>query len=86
MLHNTRENDVRRFRQAHPNFEMKSLGRKPEGARLERIKASPMWEGDRFRNVQPIIPGLRDPKASMPTIKEFLCEGIGACHVERCHR
>ncbi len=46
---------------------MKSLGRKPEGARLERIKASPRWAGEQFRNVHPIIPGLRDPKASMPT-------------------
>jgi len=54
---------------------MKSLGRKPEGARLERIKASPLWSGDRFHNVQPIIPGLRDPNASMPTLGEFLCGG-----------
>ena len=54
---------------------MKSLGRKPQGARLERIKASPLWEGERFRNVHAIIPGLRDPKASMPTIHEFLCSG-----------
>ncbi len=54
---------------------MKSLGRKPEGARLERIKASPRWAGERFRNVHPIIPGLRDPNASMPTLGEFLCGG-----------
>jgi L-ascorbate metabolism protein UlaG (beta-lactamase superfamily) len=54
---------------------MKSLGRKPEGARLERIKASPRWTGERFRNVHPIIPGLRDPNASMPTLGEFLCDG-----------
>ena len=46
---------------------MQSLGRKPEGARLERIKASPLWAGERFRNVHPIIPGLRDPNAAMPT-------------------
>src|SRR6266576_2077241 len=54
---------------------MKSLGRKPEGARLERIKASPLWVGERFRNVHPVIPGLRDPNASMPTISDFLCGG-----------
>jgi L-ascorbate metabolism protein UlaG (beta-lactamase superfamily) len=52
---------------------MKSLGATPRGARLERIKASPLWTGERFRNVSPIIPGLRDPNASMPTLGEFLC-------------
>ena len=54
---------------------MKSLGRKPEGARLERMQASPLWAGERFRNAYPILPGLRDPLARMPTITEFLCGG-----------
>ena len=54
---------------------MKSLGTRPAGARLDRIEASPRWAGDQFRNVQPIIPGLRDPNASMPTLGEFLCGG-----------
>ena len=54
---------------------MRSLGKRPNGARLERIKASPRWAGEQFRNVQPIMPGLRDPNASMPTISEFLCGG-----------
>src|SRR5438552_1397076 len=54
---------------------MKSFGGTPRGERLERIKASPRWAGERFRNVQPIMPGLRDPNASMPTIREFLCDG-----------
>jgi len=54
---------------------MKSLGKRSEGARLERIKASPLWAGDRFRNMYPIAAGLRDPNASMPTIGEFLCGG-----------
>ncbi len=54
---------------------MKSLGTKPEGARLERIRASPRWRGDQFRNIHPVIPGLRDPQASMPTVSEFLCGG-----------
>ncbi len=54
---------------------MKSLGGKSKGARLERIKASPRWAGERFRNVHPIMPGLRDPNASMPSLSEFLCGG-----------
>jgi L-ascorbate metabolism protein UlaG (beta-lactamase superfamily) len=54
---------------------MKSLGGKPNGARLERIKASPRWTGERFRNVHPIMLGLRDPSAPMPTVADFLCGG-----------
>src|SRR5258705_8083317 len=54
---------------------MRSLGRRPEGARLERIQASPLWDGERLRNIHPVLPGLRDPKASMPAIHEFLCGG-----------
>src|SRR5258706_1821942 len=54
---------------------MRSLGKRPEGARLERIKGSPLWDGERFRNMHPVIPGLRDPKASMPALHEFLCGG-----------
>jgi len=54
---------------------MRSLGRKPEGARLERIKASPLWAGERFQNVHPVIAGLRDPNASMPSLGDFLCGG-----------
>ena len=54
---------------------MRSLGKKPEGARLERMRASPRFAGDRFRNVQPIPPGLRDPNATMPSLSDFLCGG-----------
>src|SRR3979490_941934 len=54
---------------------MKSLGRRPQGARLEHIKASPRWADEQFRNLHPIIPGLRDPNASIPTLDEFLCGG-----------
>jgi len=54
---------------------MKSLGRRAAGERLERMRASPQWAGDRFRNASPILPGLRDPNASMPSIGEFLCGG-----------
>jgi L-ascorbate metabolism protein UlaG (beta-lactamase superfamily) len=39
------------------------------------MEASPLWAGERFRNVHPVMPGLRDPNASMPTIREFLCGG-----------
>lgn len=34
-----------------------------------------MWMGDRFRNVYPILPGLRDPAAKMPTMTDFICGG-----------
>ena len=54
---------------------MKSLGKKPQGERLERITASPAWAGDRFRNVHPIVPGLRDPAVPMPSLAEFICGG-----------
>jgi L-ascorbate metabolism protein UlaG (beta-lactamase superfamily) len=54
---------------------MKSLGGKSKGARLERMKDSPLWAGERFRNVHPILPGLRDTSAPMPTLTEFLCGG-----------
>ena len=39
---------------------MKSLGKRSQGARLERIRASPRWKGDRFHNAHPIMAGLRD--------------------------
>lgn len=54
---------------------MKSLGSRARGARLERMRASPQWRGETFRNVRPVLPGLRDPAARMPTIREFLCGG-----------
>ena len=54
---------------------MKSLGRKPDGAWLARLTASPQWVGDRFRNLHPILPGLRDPQAQMPTLSEFIRGG-----------
>jgi L-ascorbate metabolism protein UlaG (beta-lactamase superfamily) len=39
------------------------------------MKASPRWAGEGFRNVHPIMPGLRDPDVPMPTLTEFLCGG-----------
>jgi L-ascorbate metabolism protein UlaG (beta-lactamase superfamily) len=52
---------------------MKSLGSKAAGARLERMRASPRWSGEGFRNVYPVQPGLRDPNAPMPSLSDFLC-------------
>jgi L-ascorbate metabolism protein UlaG (beta-lactamase superfamily) len=59
---------------------MKSLGARAAGARLERMRADPMWverEGGSggFRNQHPVRPGLRDPAAPRPTLAEFLCGG-----------
>jgi len=54
---------------------MRSTGLIPAGARLERIRSSPRFGGERFRNVQPILPGLRDLQATMPTLREFLFGG-----------
>jgi L-ascorbate metabolism protein UlaG (beta-lactamase superfamily) len=39
------------------------------------MKASLRWSGEGFRNVHPILPGLRDPNVPMPTWTEFLCGG-----------
>jgi L-ascorbate metabolism protein UlaG (beta-lactamase superfamily) len=54
---------------------MRSLGKKAAGTRLERMKASPRWSEEGFRNLHPILPGLRDPSVAMPTISEFICGG-----------
>ncbi|HYL02214.1 MAG TPA: MBL fold metallo-hydrolase [Steroidobacteraceae bacterium] len=39
------------------------------------MRASPRWAGESFRNLHPILPGLRDPNAPMPTWSDFLFEG-----------
>ena len=54
---------------------MKSLGKKATGARLERMQDSPLWAGDGFRNLHPILPGLRDLTGLRVTLSEFLCGG-----------
>ena len=54
---------------------MKSMGKRAEGQRLERMKASTQWLGDGFRNIFPIAPGLRDTSVPFPGIREFLCGG-----------
>lgn len=55
---------------------MKSLGKKADGLRLERMQASPLWAGEGFRNHHPVLPGLRDATAPRPTLSEFLCGGV----------
>lgn len=54
---------------------IKSLGKRAEGLRLERMQASPRWAGSGFRNVAPIAPGLRSTSVPMPTLREFLSKG-----------
>jgi len=54
---------------------MKSLGAKAGGLRLERMRSSLLWAGDGFRNIHPVLPGLRDPNARPPSLSEFLCGG-----------
>ena len=54
---------------------MKSLGHRANGARLERMKASPRWAGDRFQNLHPLPANLRDPTVPMPSLTDFMCGG-----------
>jgi len=54
---------------------MKSLGKRAEGLRLERMQSSPLWRDGGFRNLYPITPGLRDSTAPRPTLSDFLCGG-----------
>ncbi|MGH8253837.1 MAG: MBL fold metallo-hydrolase, partial [Steroidobacteraceae bacterium] len=54
---------------------MKSLGKKPQGERLERMQASGAWAGDGFRNLHPVMAGLRDPASPMPSLADFICGG-----------
>jgi L-ascorbate metabolism protein UlaG (beta-lactamase superfamily) len=54
---------------------LKTFGQKPQGARLERIMASPRWDGGSFRNLHPISPGLRNPQAKMPSVSELFFNG-----------
>jgi L-ascorbate metabolism protein UlaG (beta-lactamase superfamily) len=54
---------------------MKSLGRKPDGLRLERMQSSPLWAEGAFRNVHLVLPNLRDAGARPPSLSEFLYGG-----------
>jgi len=52
---------------------VKSFGKPPQGERLERLHELPMWDGERLRNIHPVLPGLRDPAAPRPTLRDFFC-------------
>ena len=61
----------------NPDFSMNTFGKKPDGLRLERMRASLLWAGDGlgFCNRHPVLPGLRDPAAPRPSLREFLFGG-----------
>jgi L-ascorbate metabolism protein UlaG (beta-lactamase superfamily) len=54
---------------------MKTLGARARGLRLERMQASPRWNGNGFRNVHPIDPALRDSAVPFPSMREFMRTG-----------
>ena len=39
------------------------------------MKASPLWAGEAFRNIHPVLARLRDPDAVPPSVSDFLCGG-----------
>jgi len=43
------------------------------GVRLERVAASPRWDGERFRNTHPAPRGA--PGVAMPSLSDFVCGG-----------
>jgi len=53
---------------------LRSVGGTPNGLRLERMRASPRWDGGAFRNVHPVLPRLLRPRVTAPTVSEFLFE------------
>ena len=54
---------------------LKTFGARAAGQRLERMRDSPRWAGEGFRNLHPVLPGLRDPGTPRPTLSDFLCGG-----------
>jgi len=54
---------------------MNAFGKKPDGLRLERMQASPLWHGGTFRNMHPLLPRLLKPNVAAPTVSAFLFEG-----------
>jgi L-ascorbate metabolism protein UlaG (beta-lactamase superfamily) len=50
------------------------FGKHPSGLRLERMQSSKRYRDGEFRNVHPILAGLRGA-APMPSIGDFLCGG-----------
>ena len=66
---------AQRSNQAQRTLAMTTFGSRADGLRLERMRASPRWAGDGFRNRHPITPGLRDSALAMPSTVDFLCAG-----------
>ncbi len=54
---------------------MLSFGARAQGLRWERMQASPRWRDGGFRNLHPVLAGLRDPRAERPSLSDFLCGG-----------
>ncbi|HXD36000.1 MAG TPA: hypothetical protein VN624_05065, partial [Rhodanobacter sp.] len=52
---------------------MRSFGKPAHGERLERLHDLPLWDGERLRNIHPVLPGLRDTSAPRPTLRDFIC-------------
>lgn len=52
---------------------MRTFGKMSHGERLERLHASPLWDGQQLRNIHPVLPGLKDPSAPRPTLRDFFC-------------
>ncbi|HET6432718.1 MBL fold metallo-hydrolase [Dyella sp.] len=51
---------------------MRTFGKPAQGERLERLRSLPLWDGERLRNVHPVLPGLRDPTAPRPSLRDLL--------------
>jgi L-ascorbate metabolism protein UlaG (beta-lactamase superfamily) len=49
------------------------FGKQPSGLRLERMQGSPRYRDGEFRNLHPVLPGLK--AGDMPSITDFLCPG-----------
>lgn len=54
---------------------MKTFGQRATGLRLERMQDSPLWADGAFRNIHPILPGLRDRQAPRPALRDILLHG-----------
>jgi L-ascorbate metabolism protein UlaG (beta-lactamase superfamily) len=54
---------------------MQSFGKPVQGERLERLHDLPQWDGERLRNIHPVLPGLRDASAAKPTLRDFVFGG-----------
>ncbi len=54
---------------------MRSFGKAAQGERLERLRQSPLWNGERLGNIHPVWPGLKDASVPMPGLRDFLSGG-----------